>query len=63
MFQALFDQAFGFDDDDLATFELAVFIGHLQQVTQVGLTVILVGQIPIQTSIHKGPLTPDIGLT
>ncbi len=35
--QALFDQALGFDD--LAALELAVFVGLLQQVAQVGLVV------------------------
>ncbi len=35
--QAFFDKAFGFDN--LAAFEVAVFVGLLQQVTQVGLVV------------------------
>ncbi len=39
--QALFDEALGFDD--LAAFELAVFVGLLQQVAQVGLAVAISG--------------------
>jgi hypothetical protein len=37
MLQALFDQTLGFDD--LAAFELAVFIGLTREVIEVGLAV------------------------
>ncbi len=67
VFQALFDQALGFDD--LATFELAVFVGLLQQVAQVGLAVfpggvgVLVGARAISSAVVSGMVprcTPSI---